>query len=183
MDEAVLVMQARDGDQHAFAELATAHRNQMWAVCLQICGNQHDAEDALQATLLAAWRNLDRFRGEARLSTWLHRIAANNALEIVRKRKANTQLTDFSDPDQPIQLEDDPRGVAFDERIALSDALRAALSDLSPDLREAVVLREFADFTYNDIAEHQGVGVQTVKSRLNRARKQLGEALKTQLAE
>ena len=80
MDEAVLVMQARDGDQRAFADLVNGHRNQIWAVCLQICGNQHDAEDALQATLLAAWRNLDKFRGEARFSTWMHRIAANNAL-------------------------------------------------------------------------------------------------------
>ena len=58
MDEAALVMAARDGDQRAFADLVNAHRNQIWAVCLQICGNQHDAEDALQATLLAAWRNL-----------------------------------------------------------------------------------------------------------------------------
>ena len=71
MDEAVLVMQARDGDQRAFADLVNGHRNQIWAVCLQICGNQHDAEDALQATLLAAWRNLDKFRGEARFSTWM----------------------------------------------------------------------------------------------------------------
>ena len=66
MDEAALVMAARDGDQRAFADLVNAHRNQIWAVCLQICGNQHDAEDALQATLLAAWRNLDKVprRGE-----------------------------------------------------------------------------------------------------------------------
>lgn len=183
MDEAVLVMQARDGDQRAFAELVTTHRNRMWGVCLQICGNPHDAEDALQATLVAAWRNLDRFRGEARLSTWLHRIAANNAIEVVRKRRADTQLTDFNDPEQHVALEDSPGRIGFDEQLALSDAVRLALASLSDDLREAIVLREFGDFTYNDIAEHQGIGVQTVKSRLNRARAQLAEALRDQLAE
>ena len=61
--------------------------------------------------------------------------------------------------------------------------MRLALASLSDDLREAIVLREFGDFTYNDIAEHQGIGVQTVKSRLNRARAQLAEALRDQLAE
>jgi RNA polymerase sigma factor (sigma-70 family) len=183
VDEAVLLMQARDGDQRAFAELVTAHRTRMWAVCLQICGDQHDAEDALQATLVAAWRYLDRFRGEARLSTRLHRIAANNAIEVVRKRRSDTQLTDFTDPEQPVQLEDSPHRIGFDEQIALSDAVRAALSALSDDLREAIVLREFGDLTYNDIAEHQGVGVQTVKSRLNRARTQLAAALRDQLGE
>lgn len=182
MDESVLLMRARDGDQQAFADLVTLHRNQLWAVCLQICGHQHDAEDALQATLIAAWRNLDKFRGEARISTWLHRIAANNAVEVVRKRKPNTQVADFGDPDLPIQLEDRPGGIAFDERIALRDSLREALAALSDDLREAVVLREFADFTYHDIAEHQRVGIQTVKSRLNRARKQLGQSLRGQLS-
>jgi len=178
VDEAALVMAARDGDQRAFADLVNAHRNQIWAVCLQICGNQHDAEDALQATLLAAWRNLDKFRGEARFSTWMHRIAANNALALIRKRKANTTLTDFSDPEAPVTLDADDSAPRFDEQIALRDALRDALQQLSDDIREAVVLREFGDFSYADIAEHQGVGVQTVKSRLNRGRTQLAQYLR-----
>ncbi|MGV9714296.1 RNA polymerase sigma factor [Gordonia sp. NPDC003424] len=178
MDEAVLLMRARDGDQRAFAELAGAHRNQVWAVCLNICGNQHDAEDALQNTLIAAWQNLHKFRGESRFSTWLHRIAANNALTVVRGRKANTQLTDFSDPEQPVTLTDDDDVPAFDERVAVRDAVREALGRLPHDFREAVVLREFGDLSYADIAAHQGIGVQTVKSRLNRARTQLAEVLR-----
>ena len=136
----------------------------------------------MQATLLAAWRNLDKFRGEARFSTWMHRIAANNALALIRKRKANTTLTDFSDPEQPVTLDADESAPRFDEQIALRDALREALQQLSDDIREAVVLREFGDFSYADIAEHQGVGVQTVKSRLNRGRSQLAELLRGRLA-
>ncbi|MFW0783655.1 sigma-70 family RNA polymerase sigma factor [Gordonia sp. CPCC 206044] len=178
MDEAVLLMQAREGDQHAFAQLAGAHRTQVWAVCLNICGNHHDAEDALQNTLVAAWQNLHKFRGEARFSTWLHRIASNNALMVVRRRKANTTLTDFDDPEQAVQLADDDGGTTFDERVALQDAVRDALAKLPDDFREAVVLREFGDLSYADIAAHQGIGVQTVKSRLNRARSQLGDLLR-----
>ncbi|GAA3702679.1 RNA polymerase sigma factor [Gordonia hankookensis] len=181
MDEAVLLMQAREGDQHAFAQLVAAHRTHVWAVCLNICGNQHDAEDALQNTLVAAWQNLHKFRGEARFSTWVHRIAANNALTVVRRRKDNTQITDFTDPEQPIQLVDDAGGSSFDERLAVRDAVRDALARLPDDFREAVVLREFGDLTYADIAAHQGVGVQTVKSRLNRARTQLAEILRDQI--
>ncbi|MDT0223604.1 sigma-70 family RNA polymerase sigma factor [Gordonia sp. AC31] len=178
MDEARLLLQARNGDQHAFAELVGAHRTHVWAVCLNICSNPHDAEDALQNTLVAAWQNLHKFRGESKFSTWLHRVAANNALMVVRRRKANTTITDFTDPDQPIQLVDDTHQSAFDDQIALRDAVREALAQLPEDFREAVVLREFGDLTYADIAAHQGVGVQTVKSRLNRARTQLAELLR-----
>ncbi|MCX2966192.1 RNA polymerase sigma factor [Gordonia aquimaris] len=178
MDEAELLVAARSGDQQAFADLVGAHRTHVWAVCLNICTNTHDAEDALQNTLVAAWQNLHKFRGEAKFSTWLHRIAANNALAIVRKRKANTHLTDFTDPEQPIQLVDDDGSAAFDEQIALRDAVRDALAALPEDFREAIVLREFGDLTYADIAAHQGVGVQTVKSRLNRARTQLAARLR-----
>ncbi|WP_371307888.1 sigma factor-like helix-turn-helix DNA-binding protein [Gordonia sp. (in: high G+C Gram-positive bacteria)] len=99
------------------------------------------------------------------------------------RRRPGTTSTDFTDADGPVLLEDSPGAIGFDERLALNDVLRAALAGLSGDLREAVVLREFVDFTYADIVEHQGVGVQTVKSRLNRARRQLGEALRYQLAE
>ncbi|NED68243.1 RNA polymerase subunit sigma, partial [Streptomyces sp. SID10244] len=92
-----------------------------------------------------------------------------------RRRKDNTQITDFTDPEQPIQLVDDAGRSSFDERLAVRDAVRDALARLPDDFREAVVLREFGDLTYADIAAHQGVGVQTVKSRLNRARTQLAE--------
>ncbi|MCF3938557.1 RNA polymerase sigma factor [Gordonia tangerina] len=182
MDEAALLMQAREGDQRAFAEVVTAHRNHVWAVCLNICGNPHDAEDALQNTLVAAWQNLHKFRGEARFSTWLHRIAANNALTVVRKRKINTQITDFSDPEESVQLADDDAAPRFDEHIALRDSLRDALSQLPAEFREAIVLREFGDLTYADIAVQQGVGIQTVKSRLNRARTQLRDILGDRMA-
>ena len=177
-DETALLFRARAGDQQAFAELVGAYRNQVWAVCLNVTGNHQDAEDALQNTLIAAWQNLEKFRGEARFGTWLHRIATNNALTIVRRRKPSTPLTGFSDAEQPITLTD--HEPALDDHVANVDVLRIALAALPDEFRTALVLREFGDLTYADIAEHQGVGVQTVKSRLSRARQQLAQSVRAQ---
>lgn len=168
-EEARLLASARAGDQRAYAELVTASRSQLWAVCLQICGNAHDAEDALQEALTAAWQHLDRFDGRARFSTWAHRIAANAALTRVRRRR--------DVPDAEAGEAEVAPGSGVAERVATQLAVRRALAGLAPDFREAIVLREYADLTYQEIAEHQGIGVQTVKSRINRARTALKEAL------
>ncbi|UNN04755.1 MULTISPECIES: RNA polymerase sigma factor [Rhodococcus] len=174
MDDADLIAACRTGDHHAFAELAGRYRTNAWHVCLQITGNTHDAEDALQDTLTAAWQNLPKFRGDARFHTWLHRIAVNAALAVVRRRKTTDSLDD-TDGEYGILLEDPaPR---FDEQITTIDAVRRALAQLPEDFRVAIVLAEFASLPYADIAEHQGVTVATVKTRIHRARKQLATLL------
>ncbi|MFC4605829.1 RNA polymerase sigma factor [Rhodococcus kronopolitis] len=175
MDEAELLAACRGGDQHAFAELVGRHRTNAWHVCLQITGNAHDAEDALQDALTAAWQNLHRFRGEARFNTWLHRIATNAALAVVRRRKITTSLDDTDDDSPGIDLTG--HGSGFDEQVVTADAVHHALAQLPEDFRVAIVLAEFADLPYADIAEHQGVSVATVKTRIHRARKQLAQSL------
>ena len=167
-DEAALLDRARDKDPQAFIELVTRHRGAAWAVCLRITGNPHDAEDALQEALTAVWQNLDRFRGQARFSTWLHRIAANAALMVVRRRR-----------DLPAEDDAFDVGAASDAFAAYdeSDRVQAALRRIPEDFRVALVLREYGDLTYDEIAAHQGIPVQTVKSRLNRARRAMAELL------
>ena len=86
-DEIALLDRAADGDARAFAALVARHRDRMWAVCVRITGHRHDAEDALQDALVAAWRALPTFRAEAKFSTWVHRIAANAALKVVARRR------------------------------------------------------------------------------------------------
>lgn len=174
MDDAELLAACRAGDHHAFAQLVGRYRTNAWHVCLQITGNTHDAEDALQDTLTAAWQNLHKFRGDARFNTWLHRIAANAALAIVRRRKPVDTLDDADDGPR-IDLTDDR--ARFDDRVATIDAVHHALGQLPEDFRVAIVLAEFADLPYADIAEHQQVSLATVKTRIHRARKQLAEAL------
>ncbi len=164
-----LVARAREGDSGAFRELVSPHRDHLWAVCLSITSHRQDAEDALQDALIAGWRNLDRFEGNSRFSTWMHRITANAALMLVRKRR------DAPDADAGDDEVDRAPGVS--ERVTTVEVVRAALATLPPEFREAVVLREYADLTYQDIADHQGVAVATVKTRLNRGRSKLKAAL------
>jgi RNA polymerase sigma factor (sigma-70 family) len=170
MDDTALLQLCREGDSRAFGELVVRHRAHAWAVCLQITGHHHDAEDAFQDALTAAWQNLHRFRGDAKFSTWLHRIAANAALATTRRR-----TPDPTAPDDLVELHD-PASLTAD-RVADVDVVRRALAQLPEDFRAAIVLREFAELSYADIAAHQGVGVQTVKSRISRARTQLVAAL------
>lgn len=168
--EAELLRRAVDGDGRAFADLVATHRDRTWAVCLRITGDRYDAEDALQEALAAAWRNLARFRGDARFGTWLHRIAANAALKVVERRR-DVSLEEV--PDQPGSASE------FTQTIVERDAIGAALALLPPEFRTALVLREYADMSYVEIAEAQGVGVQTVKSRLNRARRAVHAVLQS----
>ncbi|GAB3708748.1 RNA polymerase sigma factor [Mariniluteicoccus flavus] len=168
-DEAELLERAREGDQQAFAALVTPYRNRTWAVCLRMTDNHTDAEDALQEAMTAAWRNLDKFRGDARFGTWLYRIAVNSANALTRKRRERpTDIEEW----QALANEVDPYDQLIDNQ-----RLKDAIAGLPEHYREALVLREVAQLSYEEVAAHLRIPVQTVKSRLNRARKQAAEAL------
>ncbi|MEJ5928688.1 sigma-70 family RNA polymerase sigma factor [Corynebacterium sp. H128] len=168
--EATLLARAKSGDERAFAALAQSASSRMWSVCLSITGNKHDAEDAMQNALTAAWQNLDRFDGGAKFSTWAYRIASNAALQIVRKRR---EL-----PDDEAGYNEVAPGSNIDTQVTAGIVVREALATLPEEFREAIVLREYAGLSYQDIAEQQGIPIQTVKSRINRARTKLLDALR-----
>lgn len=169
-DEDALLARARGGDSAAFATLLAPHRARLWSICLRITGSAHDAEDALQEALTAVWLHLGSFRGQARLSTWMYRIAANAAIAVVRRRRDLPH-----DPWTMPEPGEGHRDVA--DGVVDGDAVRRGLEGLPPAFRECLVLREIGDLTYEEIAAHQEVGVQTVKSRLHRARTQLARTL------
>lgn len=159
-DGSSLLDRARQGDHGAFADLIGPSRQMAFTVCLRICGDEATALDALQEALISAWQHLDRFDGRARFSTWLYRIAHNAALMQVRQRSRQSAAVGA-----PVTEGQDP--------IALSDTVREvrwALAQLPPEYRAALVLREYADMSYSEIAAAQGIPENTVKSRLARAR-------------
>jgi RNA polymerase sigma-70 factor (ECF subfamily) len=162
--QALLIDGAIGGDAHAFESLVAQHRTMIWSVCLRITGNTYDAEDALQDTLLAAWRGIGRFRRDSSFGTWIYRIAAN---AVIRAR----HTTDVEVPENFAPERD------FAEQLAAADLVQQTLKFLPEDLRVALVLRELCDFTYAQVAEYQGVPVATVKTRINRARHAFEEAL------
>lgn len=168
-DETELLAAARAGDEGAFAALVEPHRAMLHTVCYRITGDDHEAHDALQNALLAAWRNLDRFREQARLSTWLYRIAHNCALGIARRRVPQP----VGDAMQvPAGRQD-----SHAEAVVEADAVRWALARIPPDFRSALVLREYAGMSYREIAETQEIKVETVKTRIARARRALAALL------
>lgn len=167
-EQAALVERARAGDGAAFAALVEPARARAWSVCLRITGQPSDAEDALQDALTSAWQNLGKFREDAAFSTWLYRIASNASLSLVRKRR-----------DQPTDFEDNA-WVSADPTTAVDnvDRVQRALADIPHSFRAVLVLREYGDLSYNEIAETLGISIQTVKSRLNRARAAVADRLR-----
>lgn len=174
VSEAELIARARDGDRRAFAQLVEPYRDRLWAVCLRTTRHRSDAEDALQDCLISAWQHIGSFRGESGVGTWLFRIASNASVAIIRKRRETT-VDDSEAFDAMVDEAHSRRDHAG--MVADRDRVQAALRTLNEDFRVALVLREFADYSYDDIAAYQQVSVQTVKSRLNRARAALAKAL------
>lgn len=172
MDEAELITRCTDGDTHAFDLLITRHRPAVYAACLRITGNREDAHDAMQETLMRAWRGLAKFRFDASFRVWLYRIATNAALAEIKQRATHPLL--------PGTLPDEPATVRpIDERVVDQDAVQTALNQLPPTFRAAIVLRECVGCSYDEIAELQDVPLNTVRSRISRARQALLVLLKT----
>lgn len=156
-----LLSWAREGDEDAFTRLVEPHRDVLYGVCYRICGNPQDAQDALQNAMLAAWRNIGRFQGRSKISTWMYRIAHNAALAIVRKKVA-MPASDM--------IADGPAVRSGDTSVDDVHTVRWALAQVPPDFRAALVLREYHDLTYAEIAEIQGIKIETVKTRIARGR-------------
>ena len=166
---------AQEGDERAFAELVERSRKRLFSVCVRITGDEHSARDAAQNALLDAWRALPRFEGRASFSTWLCQIGSRAALAVVSRRRADP-VADVPEPVGPFSAD-------LEESVTAVSSVRWALDKLPPDFRTALVLREYADMSYQEIAEAQGVKVETVKTRIARARRAVAQVLEAAAAE
>ncbi|MET8689278.1 sigma-70 family RNA polymerase sigma factor [Streptomyces sp. NPDC004732] len=162
-----LVARCRAGDREAFAELAARHRAKVYAVCLRVTGNPEDAADAAQETLTRTWRGLVGFHGTARFSTWLYRITVNAALAEVERRAARPRPAGLDMPDETYDVP------AVAERVVTTLSVQAALDRVPPEYRAAIVLRECLQCSYAEVGEILGIPLNTVKSRISRARQAL----------
>jgi len=156
------------GDPHAFGELVRRHRDRLWAVALRTLSDREDAADAVQDALLSAYRSAGRFRGDAAVTTWLHRIVVNACLDRVRRRQAR--------PTVPLpEVETGPPAPGPDRDVALD--VRSALAELSPEQRAALVLVDIEGYGVAEAAALLGVAEGTVKSRCARGRARLAVLL------
>jgi RNA polymerase sigma factor, sigma-70 family len=171
-----LVELAVSQDPEAFGEIVKRWERKIFALCFGMLGREDDARDAAQEAFIAAYRNLANFRGEAKVSSWLHRIAVNQCLTI--KRRAKTRSEEFLDDDDGSEervfiapLHNSPsRQTEQFERLKL---VRTAVSSLPTDLKQVIVMKEFEDMTFQEISETLEIPLSTVKSRLYTALKQL----------
>lgn len=158
--------------------LLDRHLDRIHAVCRRITGSAQDADDATQEALLAIVRGLARFDGRSAFGTWVYRIATNASLDELRRRRRRPALhADRDDDDRAPSDQPDPLAHRRVDAVAERLAIDAALEDLAPEFRAAVVLRDVADLDYAEIAEVLDVPVGTVKSRIARGRSQLADAL------
>jgi RNA polymerase sigma-70 factor (ECF subfamily) len=169
--DAELLARHAAGDPNAFAEIVRRHRDRLWRVSLRTLGNPEDAADALQDALLSAYRAAAGYRGEAAVTTWLHRIVVNACLDLARRRAARptSPLADSPAADQPAP---DVLG----ERETATEILRA-LRELPAEQAAAIVLVDVEGYPVAIVAEMLEVPAGTVKSRCARGRARLAERL------
>lgn len=170
-DDRRLLQRHLQGEPDAFGELIGRHRGRLWAVALRTLGDPEDAADALQDAVISAYRRADSYRGDAAVTTWLHRIVVNACLDLLRRRTARP--VQFLHPDSPDPgLRRDPIGESS-TRLDVT----AALASLPVPQRLAVILVDIEGYPVDEAARMLGVPSGTVKSRCARGRARLAEVL------
>jgi RNA polymerase sigma-70 factor (ECF subfamily) len=185
-DESALVARAKAGDDAAFSELVQHYSRRVFRMAKQITQNDDDAEDVLQETFIKAFTHLDNFQGNSKFYTWLVRIAVNEALMKLRKRRSDKTVP----LDEPIDTGEDEmvREIAvWDEnpedsysRDELAQLLDEAIQSLKPAYRTVFILRDIEELSIEETAQILSLSISAVKSRLLRARLQLREKLTRQ---
>ena len=174
VEDADLIQRAAKGDVEAYNLLVSRWEKPMYNYLLRIAGNREDALDLTQDVLLKAYRNLAKLEEPGRFAPWLYRIAHNEAYSMFRKRRPETSVEDV-EPRRAAAGASVGASAVFP--IELSLAVAGALERLSPDQREAVVLKIYRGFKFEEMAEILGCPVSTVKSRLYTALDLLKEEL------
>lgn len=179
-----LVEKAKNGDQHAYAQLLGKYRDAIYFMLLKMVNNKADAEDLTIEAFGKAFKNLDNYTPNFAFSTWLFKIASNNAIDYIRKQRKDTISFDQSadrdhqfNPSNVIQSDtpDPEANMINDQQIKM---MRDVVSRLKPRYRSLIELRYFKEYSYDEIAEHLDIPIGTVKAQLFRARELLMNILR-----
>ncbi len=183
IEDRKLIQAARQGDQKAFESLLNKYRNLVYHVMMKMVRNPQEAEDLTQEAFIKAFHALESFNEEFAFSTWLMKIATNNCIDFLRKRKLRTYSID-----EPLQYKDDqvkielPAHDPTPERQLLANERKqmidAAIDSLPPRYRYVIILRHKEEKSYEEIAELLELPLGTVKARIFRAREMLNKKIK-----
>lgn len=170
-DDEALLAQAREGDVEAFAEVVRRYEHRVRAVLLRLLDDDRDVEEATQDCFVQAWRNLDRFRGDAAVFTWLYRIAVNEAL--ARRRRKRPPTTHIDETSAVAESTAHDAAESGELEAFLAERIRA----LDPDYRAPLVLRDVIGLTNQEVADVLELSLAAAKSRIHRARMQIRQEL------
>ncbi len=185
--DAAAVALARDGNSEAFRGLVERHSRSVFRVAQRMTGSAQDAEDVVQETFLKAYKQLSRFESRANFSTWLHRIAVNCSIDLIRSRPHREAGHDAADLEQYGAVADAmPAGQVSPERLMLStevqERISAAMSGLSHMERAAFVLRHFEGQSIDEISTALGLKTNATKHSIFRAVRKMRSALEPLVA-
>lgn len=183
--EGLLIEACRQGDREAFRQLFEAHKDRVWTIALHFIGDEAAARDITQQVFLKLFTALGQFRGEAGFSTWLYRLTANICLDEQRRRRRFLSFDFFKSDDEDeseMNAIDLQQGQKFEQedcysQLELSASVKAAVKELKPKLRIAILLKYFEGLSYEEMARVLGCSTGTVASRLNRGHKELARRL------
>lgn len=185
-DDLALVGRVLAGDRRAFEPLVRRHERRVYRVTLAVLGNTEDAEEAMQDAFVKAYRHLNQFRQESKFTTWLTRIAINEALQKKLSRKENVSLEDVRESELLLPSRDEPWRADPEKLYGKQEMKRlmeSAIQSLDAIYRQAFVLRDVEDMSAQEAAEAAGIAVAAMKSRVLRARLMVREALAAKLEE
>ena len=177
-DDEALIAAALNGSAHAWDKLVRRYEGKIYNQGLRLMGNSSDAMDLMQEVFLGVYRNLHRFRGDAKFSSWIFRIAHNKAVDMNRRRHMMVTQTRISDQDELDILETIPGRSNLEAEEILSEYQKnkqviSMLADLPIEQRLVVELKVFQSLTFEDIAEIQEISANTAKTRFYAAIKKL----------
>jgi RNA polymerase sigma-70 factor (ECF subfamily) len=176
--DGALVAAAKRGDAHAFEELVFRHERRVFAVAQRITNNREDAEDVVQESFHKAFRHLDDFQEKSRFSTWLTRIAMNEALMLLRRRRGVLEVLPDGPDDgvKPVSEAFIDRGPSPEEscgRRERRELLTEAINRLGPKIRRTILLRDIEERSAEETAQILGTSISAVKARLFHGRRKL----------
>lgn len=185
--ESTLIEKSIQGDVASFEKLIVKYNRYVYNIAFRMMGNEEDAKDMSQETLIKAFKAIGQFKMEASFSTWLYRITINVCKDELRKRKETVLSYDAELADEStlkdIIRDDAANPILIYEKIELKASIETALSKLSEDNKSVVVLKDLLGYSYEEIGEILQIPIGTVRSRLNRSRSALKNILQIQLSD
>jgi RNA polymerase sigma factor (sigma-70 family) len=177
-----LVLKAVDGDQKAYAELLGKYRDAIYFMLLKMVNNQSDAEDLTIEAFGKAFKNIKQYAHNYAFSTWLFKIATNNCIDFIRKKRANYISLDQTQDEEDLTPVDIQSGTPDPEESMINQQkvkmMRHVVNKLKPRYRKLIELRYFKEYSYEEIAEELDLPIGTVKAQLFRSRELLFNILK-----